>query len=144
MNSPNVSPNCLLRSTTIAVCGIGMPSGCRNNAVTANQSASPPTIDASAVACTYSMNVLSPPHNVTTRKISVTPPSIAVARRFMIVNWRCLTSSERMDGSVAVAAIRVLYPSAARNLEVTDVRPHFVPVDELVAAQPDGHAVLLV
>ena len=52
MNSPSVSPNCCLRSTTIAVWGIGMPSGCRNSAVTANQSASPPTIDASAAACT--------------------------------------------------------------------------------------------
>ena len=34
----------------IAVCGIGSPSGCRNSAVTANQSAKPPTIDASAIA----------------------------------------------------------------------------------------------
>src|SRR5580765_5922889 len=37
----------------IAVCGIGNRSGCRNNAVTANQSARPPTIDASAAAPTY-------------------------------------------------------------------------------------------
>jgi hypothetical protein len=37
----------------IAVCGIGMPSGWRNSAVTANQSARPPTIDASAAACRY-------------------------------------------------------------------------------------------
>ena len=36
----------------IAVCGIGSPSGCRNSAVTANQSASAPTIEASAVART--------------------------------------------------------------------------------------------
>jgi hypothetical protein len=36
----------------IAVCGIGSRSGCRNSAVTANQSASPPTIDASAAAWT--------------------------------------------------------------------------------------------
>ena len=36
----------------IAVCGIGIPNGCRNRAVTANQSASPPTIDASAAAWT--------------------------------------------------------------------------------------------
>ena len=52
MNSPSVSPNCSLRSVMIAVCGIGTPSGWRNSATTANQSASPPTIDASAVACT--------------------------------------------------------------------------------------------
>jgi hypothetical protein len=37
----------------IAVCGIGMRSGCRNSAVTANQSASPPTMDASAAAWRY-------------------------------------------------------------------------------------------
>ena len=36
----------------IAVCGIGRPSGWRNSAVTANQSASPPTIAASAKART--------------------------------------------------------------------------------------------
>ena len=52
MNSPSVSPNCSLRSVMIAVWGIGTPSGWRNSATTANQSASPPTSDASAVACT--------------------------------------------------------------------------------------------
>ena len=35
-----------------AVCGIGSPSGCLNSAVTANQSAIAPTIDASAPALT--------------------------------------------------------------------------------------------
>jgi hypothetical protein len=34
----------------MAVWGIGMFKGCRNRAVMANQSAMPPTIDASAVA----------------------------------------------------------------------------------------------
>jgi len=33
-----------------AVCGIGKPSGRRKSAVTANQSASPPTMPASAIA----------------------------------------------------------------------------------------------
>ena len=37
----------------IAVCGIGSPSGWRNSAVTANQSASAPTMPASAMAATY-------------------------------------------------------------------------------------------
>ena len=36
----------------IAVCGMGSPSGRRNSAVTANQSASAPTIPASAMART--------------------------------------------------------------------------------------------
>ena len=49
---PRLRPMRSLRCATIAVCGIGMPSGCRNSAVTANQSASPPTIAASAVART--------------------------------------------------------------------------------------------
>ena len=41
-----------LRSTTMAVWGMGRPSGRRNRAVTANQSARAPTIDASAAAWT--------------------------------------------------------------------------------------------
>ena len=41
-----------LRLGMIAVCGIGMPSGWRNSAVIANQSARPPTMAASAVART--------------------------------------------------------------------------------------------
>ena len=39
-----------------AVCGIGSPSGCLNRAVTANQSAMAPTIDASAPALTNPRN----------------------------------------------------------------------------------------
>ncbi len=50
-NSPSVAANCSLRSTTMAVWGMGTPSGWRNSAVTANQSASPPTMAASAAAC---------------------------------------------------------------------------------------------
>ena len=41
-----------LRFGMIAVWGIGMPSGWRNSAVTANQSASAPTMAASAMART--------------------------------------------------------------------------------------------
>ena len=36
--------------TTLPCAGMGSPSGCRNSATTANQSASPPTIEASAPA----------------------------------------------------------------------------------------------
>ena len=42
----------VLLAREIAVCGIGRPSGRRKSAVTANQSASAPTIAASAVART--------------------------------------------------------------------------------------------
>ncbi len=51
-NSPRLSPSASLRVGMIAVCGIGIPSGCRNSAVTANQSASAPTMPASAAAFT--------------------------------------------------------------------------------------------
>ena len=46
--APSWSFFCLM----IAVCGIGNPSGCRNSAVTANQSASAPTMPASDAART--------------------------------------------------------------------------------------------
>ena len=49
---PRLSPIWSFLRGMIAVCGIGSPSGCRNSAVTANQSASAPTIEASAVART--------------------------------------------------------------------------------------------
>lgn len=52
-NSPSVRPISSLRLGMIAVCGIGSPSGRRNRAVTANQSASAPTIPPSAAARTY-------------------------------------------------------------------------------------------
>ena len=48
----SASPIRSLLRGMIAVCGIGRPSGWRNRAVTANQSASPPTIAASAKALT--------------------------------------------------------------------------------------------
>ena len=51
-NSPRLRPIWSLRLGMIAVCGIGSPSGWRNSAVTANQSASAPTIAASAPART--------------------------------------------------------------------------------------------
>ena len=52
-NCSRLSARLSLRVGTIAVCGIGSPSGRRNSAVTANQSASAPTIAASAAAFRY-------------------------------------------------------------------------------------------
>ena len=52
MNVASASPMRSLLRGMIAVCGIGRPRGCRNSAVTANQSARPPTIAASAKALT--------------------------------------------------------------------------------------------
>ena len=50
--APSVAPISSLRFGMIAVCGIRSPSGYRNSAVTANQSASAPTIAPSAAART--------------------------------------------------------------------------------------------
>ena len=51
-NSLRLLPSASLRVGMIAVCGILSPSGYRNSAVTANQSASAPTMPASAAART--------------------------------------------------------------------------------------------
>ena len=51
-NSSRLRPSISLRFGISAVCGTGSPSGCLNSAVTANQSAIAPTIDASAPALT--------------------------------------------------------------------------------------------
>ena len=51
-NSPRVSPSWSFFVGMSAVCGMGSPSGCRNKAVTANQSASAPTMAASEPVCT--------------------------------------------------------------------------------------------
>ena len=50
--APRPSPSWSFLRLMIAVCGIGIPSGCLNSAVTANQSASAPTMPASAAART--------------------------------------------------------------------------------------------
>ncbi len=55
-NSCRPRPRSSLRRGISAVCGIGSPSGCRNSAVTANQSAIAPTIEASAPALTNPQN----------------------------------------------------------------------------------------
>ena len=49
---PSPRPMSSLRFGMMAVCGIGRPSGRLNSAVTANQSARAPTIEASAKAAT--------------------------------------------------------------------------------------------
>ena len=55
-----------------AVWGIGSPSGCRKRAVTANQSARPPTTPASAIARIH------PPHHVARNgKVATASPTAA-------------------------------------------------------------------
>ena len=78
-NSPRLSPSASFFSGMIAVCGIGSRIGCRNSAVTANQSASAPTMDASAVARTYPTQVGGCGTSTVTRKTSSAAPSSPVA-----------------------------------------------------------------
>ena len=52
---PSAGPSRSFWLGMMAVCGIGMPSGWRNSAVTANQSAMPPTKPALAAACSRSV-----------------------------------------------------------------------------------------
>ena len=59
-NSWSPLPRSSLRRGISAVCGMGIPSGCLNSAVTANQSAIAPTIEASAPALTKPRNPSSP------------------------------------------------------------------------------------
>jgi hypothetical protein len=67
----------------IAVCGIGSPSGRRKSAVTANQSASPPTSDASAVARTKPSQGYVGSSMRATRKTSRASTRRPLATRFM-------------------------------------------------------------
>ena len=80
-NSPSlVASSTFLRGTS-AVCGIGTPIGWRNSAVTANQSARPPTSPASAPAATKPSTPASPPcTSRVMRKTAAKTMSSAVAR----------------------------------------------------------------
>ena len=60
-NSASPRPISSLLSGMSAVCGIGIPSGCRNRAVTANQSAMPPINAASDAARMKPLTPPSPP-----------------------------------------------------------------------------------
>ena len=75
----SVSPIRSLLRGTIAVCGMGRPSGWRNRAVTANQSASPPTIAASAKARTKPQAGCRSPSARATRNTTAIANSNAVA-----------------------------------------------------------------
>ena len=82
MKRASARPIWFLRAGTIAVCGIGRPSGRRNSAVTANQSARPPTSAASAkarIAATYGDGLAS--QVVPTYTTAMTPSSAVANRR---------------------------------------------------------------
>jgi len=75
----SVSPIRSLLRGMIAVCGIGRPSGWRKRAVTANQSAMPPTSPASAKAWAKPQAGWASARLATAMKIAAIPASIAVA-----------------------------------------------------------------
>ena len=76
-----VSAKRSFRSTTMAVCGMGRPRGRRNRAVTANQSARPPTSDAIAAACTQLSQWARLSSTVEATKTAATTSNSPVARR---------------------------------------------------------------
>ena len=93
-----------------AVWGIGSPSGWRKRAVTVNQSASPPTSEASAPARTKPRRPRSSPRRTAARNTATIRPSSPVARRFVTTRRRAragspnAASGERgMDKGTAVA-----------------------------------------
>ena len=91
----------------IAVCGIGMPSGCLNNAVTANQSASAPTMPASAAARTYPTQAAADPlfcAQVHTRKITVAAIRKPSATSFIRRSARCRSASASGSASAKDSA----------------------------------------
>lgn len=77
-----------------AVCGIGNPRGRRKSASTANQSASPPTIPASAIARTRTTQPGGTSNRNVAAKVAVNPARIPVAvrRTLRLASRGCLRS----------------------------------------------------
>src|SRR5215475_4665163 len=98
-NWPSVAANWSLRSTISAVCGTGRPRGWRNRAVTANQSATPPTMAASAPACTKPRRVPWAPTAVTATNSTVTATRSAVARRRAAARRRARNATGSCPGA---------------------------------------------
>ena len=90
---PRMRPMRSFWVATIAVWGIGSPRGRRNRAVTANQSASPPTSDASAVARTKPSHGWTPSRKRAPMKTMPASTSRPVARRRMVSSRACRTAS---------------------------------------------------
>ncbi len=95
-NSSRLFPNSSFLRGTSAVCGIGRPSGWRNRAVTANQSAIAPTMLASAPAFT------NPQNPVASR---VTTYTTAAKTRRPSATACILRSRVRRSSSASVSAV---------------------------------------
>ena len=95
-NSSRLRPRSSLRLGISAVCGTGMPSGCLNSAVTANQSAIAPTIEASAPALTKPRKPCCP---------SVTTYTIAASTSRLTARVRIRRSPRRRASSAAGSGV---------------------------------------
>src|SRR6266851_1588055 len=108
--APSATPIRSLLRGTIAVCGIGRPSGRRNTAVTANQSASAPTTAASAPARTSRIQKSGDLTRIVARKMAAAPINRAVARRRLRRSAaRCAVSIGSGGLSIACAS-SILWP----------------------------------
>ncbi len=86
----------------IAVCGIGKPSGRRNSAVTANQSAKPPTIAASAAARTKLTHIGAP---VASARFAIKYVTAEITNNPVATDF-ILLSCWRLIRSLALVAMR--------------------------------------
>ena len=111
-NSPSEAPIWSLRRGMMAVCGILMPMGYLNRAVTANQSARAPTMPPSAAARTYSSHGYCFCRANATTKITAMTISSERARSFIFRSAAAFSASldaaERCPGGTA-------RPGAART-----------------------------
>src|SRR3954447_18525183 len=97
----------------MAVCGIGRPSGWRNSADTANQSASAPTMAASANARTYPAQPCVCSIQRKTRNTTVATTRNAVAMNFILRNAMRRSRSAGVTSTAATLPRRVLRQTAA-------------------------------
>ena len=101
------SPSWSFLRLMIAVCGMGMPSGCLNSAVTANQSASAPTMPASAAARTYPTHGPASPRDCSheqSRKITAAPSRKLSATIFIRRRARLRSASAAESTPVSASA----------------------------------------
>ena len=105
-NSPSVRPISSLRVGMIAVWGIGSPSGRRKSAVTANQSASAPTMPPSAAARTYASHGYRPCRANAMTKTIARKMSAPRAMPFISRRPRARSWSAALSRAIEVRAIR--------------------------------------
>ncbi len=121
-NSWSPRPSSSLRFGISAVCGIGSPSGCLNRAVTANQSAIAPTIEASAPAFTNPSQPSCPRVATYTTAASTSRPT-AIVRIFRSPSRRASSAA----GSGVIMEITPRSRVMGRLSRTTESRPCLSP-----------------